>query len=56
VPRPWFLAGGLNPGNVAEAVRVTGARAVDVSSGVEATRGVKSVEMIRAFLGAVKAL
>lgn len=56
VPRPWFLAGGLNPGNVAEAVRVTGARAVDVSSGVEATRGVKSVELIRAFLGAVKAL
>ena len=56
VPRPWFLAGGLNPGHVAEAVRVTGARAVDVSSGVEATRGVKSVELIRAFLGAVKAL
>jgi phosphoribosylanthranilate isomerase len=56
VPRPWFLAGGLNPGNVAEAVRVTGARAVDVSSGVEASRGVKSVELIRAFLGAVKAL
>ena len=56
VPLPWFLAGGLNPGNVAEAVRVTGARAVDVSSGVEAIRGVKSVELIRAFLGAVKAL
>lgn len=56
VSLPWFLAGGLNPDNVAEAVRVTGARAVDVSSGVEATRGVKSVELIRAFLGAVKAL
>lgn len=56
VPLPWFLAGGLNPDNVAEAVRVTGARAVDVSSGVEATRGVKSVELIRAFLGAVRAL
>jgi phosphoribosylanthranilate isomerase len=56
VPLPWFLAGGLNPGNVAEAVRVTGARAVDVSSGVEATRGVKSAELIRAFLGAVRAL
>lgn len=50
VPRPWFLAGGLTPGNVAEAVRVTGARAVDVSSGVEASRGVKSIELIRAFL------
>ena len=56
VPLPWFLAGGLNPGNVAEAVRVTGARAVDVSSGVEATRGVKSIELIRAFLGAVRVL
>lgn len=56
VPLPWFLAGGLNPDNVAEAARVTGARAVDVSSGVEATRGVKSVELIRAFLGAVRAL
>jgi phosphoribosylanthranilate isomerase len=56
VPVPWFLAGGLNPGNVAEAVRVTGARAVDVSSGVEAARGVKSIELIRAFLGAVRVL
>ncbi|WP_422017759.1 phosphoribosylanthranilate isomerase [Reyranella sp.] len=56
VPVPWFLAGGLNPGNVAEAVRVTGARAVDVSSGVEAARGVKSTELIRAFLGAVRVL
>ena len=53
---PWFLAGGLTPENVAEAVRVTGARAVDVSSGVEETRGVKSIERIRAFLDRVKAL
>jgi phosphoribosylanthranilate isomerase len=56
VPLPWFLAGGLTPANVADAVRVTGARAVDVSSGVEATRGVKSIELIRAFLGAVRTL
>lgn len=56
VSKPWFLAGGLTPGNVAEAVRVTGAHAVDVSSGVEETRGVKSVDLIRAFLDAVKAL
>jgi phosphoribosylanthranilate isomerase len=56
VPVPWFLAGGLTPGNVAEAVRVTGACAVDVSSGVEESRGVKSVALIRAFLDRVKAL
>jgi phosphoribosylanthranilate isomerase len=56
VPLPWFLAGGLTPANVAEAVRVTGARLVDVSSGVESSRGVKSVDLIRAFLDGVKAL
>ncbi|SKA32232.1 phosphoribosylanthranilate isomerase [Enhydrobacter aerosaccus] len=56
VPVPWFLAGGLTPDNVAEAVRVTGAPAVDVSSGVESSRGVKSIELIRAFLDRVKAL
>jgi phosphoribosylanthranilate isomerase len=37
-------------------VRITGARAVDVSSGVESSRGVKSIELIRAFLARVKAL
>ncbi len=56
VPLPWLLAGGLTPDNVAEAVRVTGARAVDVSSGVESSRGVKSIDLIRAFLDRVKAL
>ena len=56
VPLPWLLAGGLTPDNVAEAVRVTGARDVDVSSGVESSRGVKSAELIRAFLDRVKAL
>lgn len=56
VSRPWLLAGGLTPDNVAEAVRVTGAHTVDVSSGVESSRGVKSVELIRAFLDRVKAL
>jgi phosphoribosylanthranilate isomerase len=50
VPVPWFLAGGLTADNVGEAARITAARAVDVSSGVEQSRGVKSVEMIRAFL------
>jgi phosphoribosylanthranilate isomerase len=56
VPLPWMLAGGLTPDNVAEAVRVTGAAIVDVSSGVESSRGVKSIELIRAFLDRVKAL
>jgi phosphoribosylanthranilate isomerase len=56
VPLSWLLAGGLTPGNVAEAVRVTGARTVDVSSGVESSRGVKSIDLIRAFLDRVKAL
>lgn len=56
VPLPWFLAGGLTPDNVVEAVRVTGAGAVDVSSGVEATRGVKSIDLIRAFLERVKGI
>ena len=50
VPVPWFLAGGLTADNVAEAARITAARAVDVSSGVEESRGVKSIDMIRAFL------
>jgi len=56
VPLPWLLAGGLTPDNVAEAVRVTGAPAVDVSSGVESSRGVKSVDLIRAFLARVKGI
>lgn len=56
IPLPWVLAGGLTPENVADAVKLTGAPTVDVSSGVEASRGVKSIELIRAFLDRVKAL
>lgn len=56
VPVPWVLAGGLTPDNVAEGVRVTGARTVDVSSGVESSRGVKSIELIRAFLARTASL
>lgn len=52
-PLPWALSGGLTPDNVVEAIRVTGATAVDVSSGVESTPGVKDVDKIAAFLKAV---
>ena len=51
-PVPWMLAGGLTPDNVAEAIRLTGARQVDVSSGVEDAPGVKSPARIRAFVSA----
>ncbi len=52
---PWLLAGGLTPDNVAQAIRQAGATAVDVSSGVELTRGVKDPSLIRAFIAAAKA-
>ena len=51
-PLPWMLAGGLTPANVAEAVRLTGARQVDVSSGVESAPGRKDTALIRAFVSA----
>lgn len=51
--RPWMLAGGLTPQNVAEAVRLTNARQVDVASGVESAPGVKDAALIAAFVGAL---
>lgn len=52
-PLPWALSGGLDANNVAEAVRVTNASMVDVSSGVETAPGIKNVDKIAAFLKAV---
>jgi phosphoribosylanthranilate isomerase len=50
---PWALSGGLTPDNAAEAIRTTGAAAVDISSGVESAPGVKDVDKIAAFLQSV---
>jgi phosphoribosylanthranilate isomerase len=53
---PMMVSGGLNAANVAEAVRITGASDVDVSSGVESAPGVKDPEKIREFVRAVRAI
>ena len=53
--RPWLLSGGLDDSNVSYAISETGAAAVDVSSGVEASRGLKDAALIEAFIKAAKA-
>ncbi len=53
--RPWMLAGGLSAGNVAEAVRRTGARQVDISSAVESAPGIKDPGKVTAFIAAAQA-
>jgi phosphoribosylanthranilate isomerase len=55
-PGPWLLAGGLTVENVAQAIQLTSAPAVDVSSGVESAPGVKDPDLIRAFVAAVRRL
>jgi phosphoribosylanthranilate isomerase len=54
VGRPWLLAGGLTPANVKEAIRVSGADLVDVSSGVESAPGLKDPLLIAQFLAAAE--
>jgi phosphoribosylanthranilate isomerase len=54
IAAPWGLSGGLSIDNVAEAIRITGAPLVDVSSGVESAPGIKSVDKIMAFCKAVQ--
>jgi phosphoribosylanthranilate isomerase len=52
--KPWFLAGGLDPDNVARAITLSGAEMVDVSSGVESAPGVKDAARITAFINATR--
>lgn len=54
--RPWMLSGGLDADNLNDALSILSPDAVDVSSGVESTRGVKDTDKIKAFLGAASAL
>lgn len=52
--KPWMLSGGLTPENVADALNILNPDAVDVSSGVESSRGVKDAQKVRDFIAAVK--
>ena len=54
MPLPWILSGGLNPGNVAAALRQTGAAWLDVSSGVEQAPGIKNRDLMADFIRQVR--
>ena len=56
IEKPWFLSGGLSISNVENAVRVTGARAIDISSGIEDNTGAKSIDKIIEFMTMAKNL
>ncbi|WP_153771651.1 phosphoribosylanthranilate isomerase [Labrenzia sp. CE80] len=52
--KPFMLSGGLDPSNIADAIAQSGVKAIDASSGMERERGVKDVELIRAFVAAAR--
>ena len=54
IGKPWFLSGGIHIGNVHEAIKTTGNRSIDISSGVEDQPGVKNVEKIEGFMKSLK--
>jgi len=54
--KPWFLSGGINSKNIEEALKITGAKMIDISSGIEKIRGEKSSELIIEFMKKVKNL
>ena len=56
IPKPWILAGGLDKNNVSEAIKITNAKAVDVSTGVEDKLGVKATRKIIDFIEATRKL
>ena len=53
-PKDWFLSGGLNIQNIDEALKITGAKMIDVSSGIEKIRGQKSLNLIADFMNKTK--
>lgn len=52
--KPWFLAGGLNINNINQALEISGAKMIDISSGIEEKRGIKSVKLIKELLSKLK--
>lgn len=54
--KDWFLSGGLNISNIDEALKITGAKLIDISSGIEKIRGEKSAELIAELMGKVKTI
>jgi phosphoribosylanthranilate isomerase len=54
IKKPWFLSGGIHVGNVHQAIKITGSKSIDISSGVEDQPGVKNVEKIEGFMESLK--